>query len=121
MIMGVAARRGRWKTLLLAALVFAAPVAPGRAETVLREGNAAECGTLDPQKIQQTNEDRIVTDLYEGLTVSLPGGAIGPGQAASWSVLADGTVWTFSLRPGLAWSNGDPLTAEDFVYSLRRL
>ncbi len=120
MVMGATAPRGRWKTLLLAALVLAAPVASGRAETVLREGNAAECGTLDPQKFQQTNEDRIVTDLYEGLTVSLPGGAIGPGQAASWSVSPDGLAWTFILRPGLAWSNGDKLTAEDFVYSLRR-
>ncbi|HVJ52460.1 MAG TPA: peptide ABC transporter substrate-binding protein [Aliidongia sp.] len=96
------------------------PFSPAQAQTVLREGNATECGTLDPAKFQQTNEDRIISDLYEGLTAPLPGGAIGPGQAESWTVSEDGKVWSFTLRPGLEWSNGDTLTAEDFVYSLRR-
>ena len=104
-------------TLFLSMAVLALPA---RAETVLREGNAAECGTLDPEKFQQTNEDRIISDLYEGLTTALPGGKIGPGQAESWTVSEDGKVWNFTLRPGLEWSDGTALTAEDFVYSLRR-
>ena len=44
-----------------------------------------------------------------------------PGQAESWKVSPDGLVWSFTLRPGLTWSNGAPLGAEDFVYSFRRL
>lgn len=106
----------RFAAMFLMALL----AVPARAEMVLHEGNAAECGTLDPQKFQQTNEDRVVSDLYEGLTTALPGGAIAPGQAESWTISADGKVWNFTLRPGLEWSNGDKLTAADFVYSLRR-
>ncbi|MGB8843727.1 MAG: peptide ABC transporter substrate-binding protein [Aliidongia sp.] len=100
------------------ALVFA--VGPTAAETVLRRGNAAESGTLDPQRWQTVAENNVVRDLYEGLTVPRPGGVISPGQAESWTVSPDGKIWTFMLRPDLHWSNGDPLTAEDFVYSLRR-
>ena len=44
-----------------------------------------------------------------------------PGAAESWTVSDDGLVYTFKLRPGLRWSNGDPLVAEDFVAGLRRL
>jgi oligopeptide transport system substrate-binding protein len=94
--------------------------APAAAETVLRLGNAAECGTLDPQRWNASPESNVIRNIYEGLLTILPGGTIGPGQAASWNVSPDGKVWTFTLRPGLRWSNGDPLTAEDFVYSFRR-
>ena len=44
-----------------------------------------------------------------------------PGAAESWTVSDDGTVYTFKLRAGAVWSNGDPVTAEDFVYALGRL
>jgi oligopeptide transport system substrate-binding protein len=109
---------GRYTAAALVLALFVA--APAKAETVLREGNAAECGTLDPTRFQQTNEDHIIADLFEGLTTTEPGGRIGPGQAESWTVSPDGKVYTFTLRAGLEWSNGEPLTAEDFVYSLRR-
>jgi oligopeptide transport system substrate-binding protein len=110
----------RFGHAVLLSLSLALVASSARAETVLREGNATECGTLDPEKYVQTNEDRVISDLYEGLTTALPGGVIGPGQAESWTMSEDGKVWTFRLRPDLKWSNGDPLTAEDFVYSLRR-
>ena len=44
-----------------------------------------------------------------------------PGAAESWTVSPDGKVYTFKLRAGATWSNGDPVTADDFVYSFRRL
>jgi len=94
--------------------------APALAESVLRYSVGAEAGTLDPQRWTTVNEGEIIRDLYEGLVAVRPGGVLAPGQAESWTASPDGKVWTFTLRPDLQWSNGDPLTAEDFVYSFRR-
>ena len=104
--------------IALAALLLA--TAPALAEGVLRMSIGAEAGTLDPQRWQTVNEGEVIRDLFEGLVSIRPGGVISPGQAESWTVSPDGKIWTFTLRPDLHWSNGDPLTAEDFVYSLRR-
>src|SRR5262249_55656822 len=60
-------------------------------------------------------------DLYEGLVVFGADGVLAGGSARSWDVSSDGKTYTFHLRPGLRWSNGDPLGAEDFVYSFLRL
>lgn len=110
---------------VVALLALLLAMVPGggdaKAETVIRIGNAAECGTLDPQRANTVNENHVLESLYEGLTILAPGGALVPGQAEKWSVSPDGLTWVFTLRPDLHWSNGDPLTAEDFVYSLRRL
>ncbi len=91
------------------------------AETILRRGIGAEPGTLDPASGDSINQVRLDADLYEGLTAIGPGGHVVPGQAESWTVSPDGLVWSFTLREHLAWSNGAPLTAGDFVYSFRRL
>ena len=56
-----------------------------------------------------------------GLTTFSAQGQIVPGAATSWTVSEDGLTWTFNLRKDLRWSDGTPLTADDFVYSLRRL
>jgi oligopeptide transport system substrate-binding protein len=111
------------KKLLLAALAPCLIIlfTAAQAETVLRRGNLAEPGTLDPQAAVSTTQYWIGIDLYEGLSALAPDGKAVPGEAASWTVSADGKVWTFSLRDGIEWSNGDPITAEDFVYSFRRL
>ncbi|MDB5362828.1 MAG: oppA 3 [Rhodospirillales bacterium] len=90
------------------------------ADTVLRRDNGAEPGTLDPEKFATIPEDRILGDLFEGLTAAGPGGTIIPAAAESWTVSDDRTVWTFRLQPDGRWSTGDAVTAEDFVYSLRR-
>ncbi|MEI9986491.1 MAG: peptide ABC transporter substrate-binding protein [Aliidongia sp.] len=105
--------------LVLALLLLCG--ASASAETVLRRGIGAEPGTLDPASGDSINQLRLDADLYEGLTAIGPGGHIVPGQAETWTVSPDGLVWTFTLRHGLAWSNGAPLTAADFVYSFRRL
>lgn len=90
------------------------------ADQVLRRGNAVEPETLDPHKAEGTNTSNILRDLYEGLTAEAPDGSIIPGAAQSWHVSADGLTWRFELRPDGRWSNGDAVTAEDFVAGLRR-
>jgi oligopeptide transport system substrate-binding protein len=74
---------------------------------VLVTGNMAEPPTLDPQKIQSVNAGNIAADLYEGLTAQGPNGMV-PGLAKSWKISPDGLTYTFYLRKGLKWSNGQP-------------
>ncbi|MCC5860824.1 MAG: peptide ABC transporter substrate-binding protein [Gammaproteobacteria bacterium] len=87
---------------------------------VLRRGNGAEPQSLDPHKSEGVPESNLQRDLYEGLTSSGADGEIVPGVAESWEVSEDGLVYTFHLRDNARWSNGDPVTAADFEYSLRR-
>ncbi|MEJ2175352.1 MAG: peptide ABC transporter substrate-binding protein, partial [bacterium] len=89
-------------------------------EQVLRKGNGAEPETLDPHRAEGVPAANILRDLYEGLTIEAPDGEVVPGAAESWTISADGRVYTFRLREAARWSNGDPVTAEDFVYGLRR-
>ncbi len=96
----------------------AGPVAPG--QVVLRRGNPGEPDTLDPQRAEDETSREIIRDLFEGLVGEAPGGELVPGAAESWSVSDDGLTWTFVLRPNGWWSNGDPVTAADFVAGLRR-
>ena len=81
--------------------------------------NAAEPESLDPHKVSGVPEAGIDRQMFEGLTNSDADGKTIPGMATSWES-PDNKVWTFKLRDA-KWSNGDPVTAEDFVYSLRRL
>ena len=96
--------------------VFAA-----NAQTVLTRGNHQDPTSLDPHRILTVYENNIVLDLFEGLTVPDASGDPSPGVAHSWSVSDDRLIWTFTLRDGLRWSDGAPLTAKDVVYSFRRL
>ncbi len=96
-------------------------VAPAFAEVVLHRGNGAEPQTLDQAHTSVDVEANILKDLYEGLTVYDAGGKIIPGAAESWTVSDDGLVYTFKIRAAAKWSNGDPLTADDFVFSFRRI
>jgi oligopeptide transport system substrate-binding protein len=86
----------------------------------LRLGNGAEPETLDPQRSESLSSGNILRDLYEGLTGLAADGSVVPAAAASWEVSADGLQYSFHLRPQARWSNGDPLTADDFVAGLRR-
>jgi oligopeptide transport system substrate-binding protein len=94
--------------------------AAASAEAILQRGNKDEPETLDPQKSDGLQEYWIQSDLFEGLTRMSPHGTVIPGVAQSWDIAADGLSWTFHLRPDLKWSDGSPLTSEDFVWSLRR-
>lgn len=106
---------------LVAAVLSSAPaLALATAPIVLRAGNGAEPETLDPHKIQTPMAINIAHDLYEGLTGISPKGEVVPAAATHWEISRDGRLYTFHLRPRLKWSNGDPLTADDFVAGIRR-
>ncbi len=88
-------------------------------QTVIR-GNGSEPRTLDPHQAESVSSANILRDLFEGLTTEAQDGAVIPGAAIRWNISRDGKTYTFYLRRDMVWSNGDPLTADDFVYSLRR-
>ncbi len=88
--------------------------------SVLRRGNGAEPQTLDPHRAEGVPAANILRDLYEGLISEAPDGQLIPGVAKNWVLNADGTQYIFQLRENARWSNGDLLTAEDFVYSFQR-
>jgi oligopeptide transport system substrate-binding protein len=88
--------------------------------TVLRRGNSAEPQSLDPHYAQGQYESTIVGDLLMGLTIDGPDGISIPAAAESWDISEDGLTWTFHLREH-NWSDGTPVTAEDFVYAWRRI
>ncbi|GLS46069.1 peptide ABC transporter substrate-binding protein [Methylobacterium brachythecii] len=95
---------------------------PARAATSLyRRGNDADPETLDPHKTSTVAEAHLLRDLYEGLLTYDNHGRMIPGAAASWTVSEDRLTYTFTLRADGRWSNGDPVTAEDFVFGLRRI
>lgn len=79
-----------------------------------------EPASLDPIKSVGLTEAQVMRDLFEGLVNQDNQGKPIPGAALSWST-TDNKVWIFKLRPDARWSNGELVTADDFVYSWRRL
>lgn len=82
--------------------------------------NGSEPSSLDPQKIEGVPGAYVTRDLFEGLVSDSPGGGTVPGVAESWSANKSKTVYTFKIRKNAKWSNGEPITAHDFVYSFQR-
>jgi oligopeptide transport system substrate-binding protein len=82
--------------------------------------NGAEPETLDPALITGQPEGRIVSSLFEGLTAFDSAAHAQPGVAEKWDISPDGRVYIFHLRHDARWSNGDPVTAHDFVASWKR-
>lgn len=96
--------------------------APADTPGLLRIAQRNEPATLDPQLATLPDEFFIIRALSEGLVTPDPaGGPPRPAAAESWTTSADGLTWTFRLRPGARWSNGQPVTAGDFVFSARRI
>jgi oligopeptide transport system substrate-binding protein len=89
-------------------------------QVCLEYGNESEPLSLDPQTSNLLVEARIVGDLMVGLTTEAADGKAIPGIATSWETSADGLTWTFHLRDA-RWSDGEPVTADDFVYAYRRI
>ncbi|WP_215402860.1 ABC transporter substrate-binding protein [Vibrio gigantis] len=88
-------------------------------EQHLVRANDAEAATLDPAKAEGLPEMHILRDLFEGLVIQDRDGNITPGVAQSWET-EDNKTFVFHLRKDAQWSNGDPVTADDFVYAIRR-
>lgn len=85
----------------------------------LVRGNGTEVATIDPHKSQGVPESHVIRDLLEGLVNQDGEGNTIPGVAESWET-TDNKTFTFHLRKDAKWSNGDPVTAQDFVYSWQR-
>lgn len=96
-------------------------VAHGNQAGILHVGNGAEVQSLDPHLAGGSVDHNVLSALFEGLvTLDEETMQPRPGAAERWELSPDGLVYTFHLRPGARWSNGDPLTARDFLYSFRR-
>ncbi|KEA52776.1 peptide ABC transporter substrate-binding protein [Mangrovibacter sp. MFB070] len=114
-------------TIIAAALpvgqTFAATVPANvtlSSKQVLVRNNGSEPATIDPQLAESNEAFNIILDCFSGLVNITPQGKIVPDLADKWEN-KDNTVWTFHLRPGIVWSNGKPVTAEDVVFSWQRL
>jgi len=90
-------------------------------EVVYNRGNDTDPTTLDHHKTSTVAESNLMVDLYEGLVVYDVKAAVVPGTAESWEISDDGLKYTFKLREGAKWSNGDPVKASDFVFAFQRL
>jgi oligopeptide transport system substrate-binding protein len=108
--------------IALAFPAAAAVIPPGTqlhpTQTLIRN-NGSEPESLDPAIAETVGANNITRDLFEGLTANDGDGKIIPGVAESWKQ-TNATTWVFKLRQNAKWSNGDPVTAQDCVYGIRR-
>lgn len=126
-----AGRALRWLALVLglgllallpACLKRESAATRGLREQVLHRGLSADPFDLDPHLISALPDINVVSALFEGLVAEHPETlAPVPGVAERWDVSADGLTYTFHLRAAARWSNGEPVTAQDFVNSIRRV
>ena len=93
----------------------------GADDNILRRGTASEPASLDPQIANGQSASAIINDLFVGLMASDAKGKTVGGIAESYAVSEDGKSYTFKLRPDLKWSDGEPLTSSDIVWSFQRL
>ena len=101
---------------------YAAQVPEGTklaAKQELVKGNGAEVASIDPQKTEGVPESNVIRDLFEGLVNQDADGNVVPGVAESWET-KDNKTFIFHLRKDAKWSNGDPVTADDFVFTFQR-
>ena len=99
-----------------------APVDTGLITKTFHWGNGTEPQGIDPHIVTGVPEHHVLQSLCEGLTSSNPkGGESLPGAASSWTISEDGKIYTFYLQENGKWSNGDPVTADDFVWSWKRI
>jgi oligopeptide transport system substrate-binding protein len=94
----------------------------GDAPKILLFGNGSEPQDLDPQVVTGVPENKLINAFFEGLVSYGPNATetVG-GVAERWETSADGLTYTFHLRADAKWSNGDPVTAHDFVRSYQRI
>ncbi len=96
-------------------------VESGNRDGFLHYGNGAEPQGLDPHVVTGVPENHIIRALFEGLAVKNPITLEPePGVAERWDISEDGRVYTFYINPEAKWSNGEPMTASDYVWSWNR-
>lgn len=79
-----------------------------------------EPASIDPQMVEESAGSDVVNDLFEGLYTLDGNGKLQAAGALGYELDATGTVYTFKLRPDAKWSNGEPVTAADYVYGWQR-
>ena len=95
---------------------------PGLAASrAYREGVVGHPVSISPLTAKTQADRDLVALLFSGLVRNGPDGTIVPDLAERWSVDADGRVWTFDLRPDARWHDGEPVTADDVVYTIQTL
>lgn len=110
------------KTLLsltTAALLLGAAPAVAAGELTYVVNN--ESATFDPGTTTETFALPVIGASFEGLVKYAPDGSVVPALAEKWEISDDGLTYTFHLRPDAKWSDGEPVTAQDFVYAWRRV
>lgn len=105
--------------LALALVCFGATAADP--EQTVRRSGIGDASTLDPHRWVDGWEGNIVMDLFQGLTTLDAEANVVPGVASGWEVSQDGLTYTFRLRKDARWSDGVSVTADDVVFSFRRI
>lgn len=94
---------------------------PDAGLSVLHRSLSSDPESLDPQKARSTQAADVLRDIGEGLIAYDPAGELAAAGAERWAASEDGLTYTFDLREDARWSTGDPVTANDYVFGLRRL
>ncbi len=111
----------RTAALALALLFATAAGVAGASDKVLFRSGTQDPATLDPHRFALPGEVQIVSDLFLGLLTLDAEARPVAGAAEKWTVSPDGLAWDLVLREGLVWSDGRPITADDYEWSLRRM
>jgi ABC-type oligopeptide transport system substrate-binding subunit len=93
----------------------------GPAASVLHRGLSSDPESVDPHKARSVQAGEVLRDIGEGLLSYSASGELIAGTADEWTLSDDGLTYTFHIREDACWSNGEPVTAEHFAFSLRRL
>ena len=109
------------KSFLIGTTMLMMTASGAFAEVVFNRGNSADPESLDPHKTSTVYEANILRDLFMGLMVQNAKAEVEPGAAESYTVSDDGKTYTFKLRQGATWSDGSPVTAQDFAFSWQRV
>lgn len=107
--------------ILLVFLLLLSGCGSNGAGEILKYDMPGNVSTLDPQFATDSTARMIISNVFEGLFRQKPTGEIVPCIAESYAVSSDGLVYTFHLRSDAKWSNGEPVTAHDFAFALRRM
>ena len=101
------------------------PVDSGLEKQIYHHGNGSEPQGIDPHIVTGVPEHHILISLCEGLTIPNPNpndmNGYMAGTAESWTISDDGKEYIFNINKNAKWSNGDPVTADDFVWSWKRI
>ena len=113
--------RGAALALALCMVLSLAACGKSKVSGNIRVDLSGRVNTLDPQFCSTVPERCLLKNCMEGLLRRLPDGTMAEGCAENYSVSADGLRYTFTLRENLQWSDGEPLTAKDFVFAFQRI